>query len=89
MTVQLRPEDEQLVQKRLQSGAFSNIDEVIHHALQTQDAEESWLALEKDVIQEKIARGLAELERGEGMSEDELKARMRSGKEAWLAEHGK
>jgi antitoxin ParD1/3/4 len=89
MTVQLRPEDEQLVQKRLQSGDFSNIDEVIHHALQTQDAEESWLALEKEVIQEKIARGLAELERGEGMSGDELQTRLQAAKKVWLAEHGR
>jgi len=85
MTVQLRPEDEQLVRKRLQSGDFSNIDEVIHYALQAQDAQESWLALEKGVIQEKIARGLAELERGEGMSEDELQIRMRAAKQVWLA----
>jgi Arc/MetJ-type ribon-helix-helix transcriptional regulator len=51
MTVQLRPEDEQLVQKRLQSEAFSSIDEAIHRALQTQDAEPSGLALEQEAIQ--------------------------------------
>jgi putative addiction module CopG family antidote len=87
MTVQLRPEDEQLVQKRLQSGAFSNLDEVIHRALQTQDAEESWLAFEKEAIEGKIARGLAELESGQGLSEDQLKTRMQAAKEIWLAEH--
>ncbi len=69
MTVQLKPEDEQLVQKRLQSGAFSNTDEVIHHALQTQDAEESWLALEKDVIQEKSRVGSRNSNAGRGCPE--------------------
>ena len=49
MTIQLEPEDEQLIQKRLQSGGFSDVQEVIHHALQVQDAEEEWLELHKQM----------------------------------------
>jgi hypothetical protein len=33
MTIQLTPEDEQLIQERLRSGAFHSVAEVIHHAL--------------------------------------------------------
>ncbi len=33
MTIQLTPEDEELIQERLRSGAFHSVAEVIHHAL--------------------------------------------------------
>ncbi len=33
MTIQLTPEDEQLIQERLRSGVFHSVAEVIHHAL--------------------------------------------------------
>jgi hypothetical protein len=33
MTIQLTPEDEKLIQKRLRTGVFHNVAEVIHHAL--------------------------------------------------------
>ena len=41
MTIQLTPDDEKLIQERLRSGAFHSVEEVIHHALQMQEAEES------------------------------------------------
>jgi len=41
MTIQLMPEDEQLIQERLRSGVFHTGQEVVHHALQVQKAEES------------------------------------------------
>ncbi len=34
MTVELRPEIEALIQKRIQSGAFSSAEEVIERALE-------------------------------------------------------
>ena len=33
MTVELRPETEQLVLKELERGQFHSVDEVIHHAI--------------------------------------------------------
>ena len=47
MNVDLMPEDEQLIQKRLRSGDFEDVQQVIHRALQAQDAEEAWLELHK------------------------------------------
>ncbi|HEY6250692.1 MAG TPA: hypothetical protein VI685_12085 [Candidatus Angelobacter sp.] len=43
MKIELTPEDEQLIQKRLQSGAFHSVGDVIHDALTSQNAEEEWL----------------------------------------------
>lgn len=87
MKIELRPEDEQLIQKRLQSGAFHSVDEVIHDALSSQDAEEDWLQENKSFIAAKISRGLAQLDRGESTPGDEARARMQRRKADWAVEH--
>lgn len=86
MTVELRPEDQDLIQKRLQSGAFRTADEVIHDALISQDAEEAWLQENKQAINEKIQRGIAQLARGEGIPGEISRDRLQQRKAAWLAQ---
>jgi antitoxin ParD1/3/4 len=86
MKIELKPEDEHLIQKRLQSGAFHTIDEIIHDALTSQDAEEDWLQENKEAINAKISRGLAQLDAGEGISGDLARTRLQERKAAWLAE---
>ena len=68
MTINLKPEDEQLIEKRLQTGVFASAEEVVHHALESLDAEEEWLQENRAVISEKIERGFAQFERGEGLT---------------------
>jgi len=58
MTIDLKPELEALIQKRLESGAF-------------QDAEEAWLELHKLEIGERIDRAIAQIDRGEGMTPEQ------------------
>ena len=87
MKIDLKPEDEQLIQKRLQSGAFHTIDEVIHDALTSQDAEEDWLQENREAINAKISRGLAQLNSGQGVAGDLVRAHLQERKAAWLAEH--
>lgn len=87
MKIELKPEDEQLIQKRLQSGAFHTIEEVIHDALISQDAEEDWLQENRSTIDAKIARGLTQLDSGEGISGDLSRARLQERKAAWLTEN--
>lgn len=85
MKVELKPEDEQLVQKRLQSGVFHTVDEVIHAALSSQDAEEEWLQENRSIIEAKISRGIAQLDSGQGTSGDLARARLQERKSEWLA----
>jgi hypothetical protein len=49
-------------------------------------SEDEWLAQNKEVIHEKIERGIAQLDRGEGISGEELRGRLEKRKAAWLAE---
>ena len=86
MTVNLKPEDEQLVQKRLQSGVFADADEVIHRALESLDAEEDWLQENRQAINDKIERAFHQFERDEGMTPEDSLARLEAKKAAWRAE---
>lgn len=86
MKIELKPEDDHLIQKRLQSGAFHSVDEVIHNALTSQDAEESWLRENREAINGKIARALTQLDSGEGIPGDSARARLQEKKAAWMAE---
>jgi Arc/MetJ-type ribon-helix-helix transcriptional regulator len=85
MAISLRPEDKKLIQKRMKSGSFKSVEEVIHDALASQDSEAEWLIDNKVPINEKIARGLAQLDRGEGVSGDVARARLRRRKADWQA----
>lgn len=76
MTIQLTLEDEQLIQERLRSGGFHSVEEVIHHALQVQEAEESWLALHKREVEEKLERAMEEFDEGGGIPGSQVRERL-------------
>ena len=85
MTIEIkRPEIEALIQQRLRSGAFESVEDVLFDALEIQREREAWLQENKEAIGAKIERGLAQLERGEGVSGDELRTRLAADKAAWL-----
>jgi putative addiction module CopG family antidote len=86
MTINLEPEDEKLIEKRLRSGLFGSPREVIRRALESLDAEESWLHANKEAINEKIDRGMAQFERGEGLTAEDSLALLEGRKAAWRAE---
>jgi antitoxin ParD1/3/4 len=77
MTIQInRPELEALIQQRLHSGAFESVEDVLFDALEMQAEREIWLQENKEAISAKIERGLAQLDRGEGISGDKLRTRL-------------
>jgi antitoxin ParD1/3/4 len=83
MTIQInRPEIEALIQQRLHSGAFQSVEDVISDALEIQAEREVWLKENKPVIDAKIERGLAQLDRGEGIPGEKLRDRLEAGKAA-------
>ena len=82
MTIQInRPEIEALVQQRLQSGAFQSAEDVISDALEVQAEREVWLQENKEAIHAEIERGLAQLDRGEGIAGEKLRDRLEADKE--------
>jgi antitoxin ParD1/3/4 len=87
MTIQInRPEIESLIQQRLHSGAFESVEDVLFDALEMQKEREVWLQENKEAINAKIDRGLAQLDRGEGTPGGQLRARLAGDKAAWLSD---
>jgi antitoxin ParD1/3/4 len=87
MTIEItRPEIEALIQQRLHSGAFESVEDVLFDALGLQSEREAWLQENKEAINAKIERGLAQLDRGEGVPGDQLRGRLEADKAAWLAD---
>ena len=85
MTIEIkRPEIEALIQQRLRSGAFESVEDVLFDALEIQSEREVWLQENKEAINAKIERGLAQFDRGEGIAGDKLRARLADDKAAWL-----
>ena len=85
MTIEIkRPEIEALIQQRLPSGGFESVEDVLFDALEIQREREAWLQENKAAISAKIDRGLAQLDRGEGITEDELRTRLAADRAAHL-----
>jgi antitoxin ParD1/3/4 len=85
MTIEIkRPEIEALIQERLHSGGFESLEDVLFDALEIQREREAWLQENKEAISAKIDRGLAQLDRGEGIPGVQLRARLAADKAAWL-----
>ena len=85
MTIEInRPEIEALIQQRLRSGAFESVEDVLFDALEMQKEREAWLQENKDAVGAKIERGLAQLDRGEGIPGEQLRTRLAEDKAAWL-----
>ena len=85
MTITLKPEIEALIQKRLESGAFQSIDDVLCRALESQDAQEAWLLLRRGEVTETLDRAMAEFDRGEGIPASEVPKRLQELKAALVA----
>ena len=51
------PDLETLINKRLSTGGYSNVEDVLRRALQAQDAEESWTEEERRALSSHIEEG--------------------------------
>jgi len=60
------------LQKQLQATSSGSVEEVLLRLLETQEEQDRWLLENRDTTNAKIRRGIAQLERGEGIPEDQL-----------------
>lgn len=65
MQLNVPPDLEKLINKRLSSGAYTNAEDVLRRALEAQDAEESWTDEERRALSAHIEEGYQQAERGE------------------------
>ena len=65
MQLNVPPDLETLINKRLSSGGYTNAEDVLRRALEAQDAEESWTDEERRALSADIEEGFQQAERGE------------------------
>ncbi len=62
------------IQKQLQATGSGSVEEVLVRLLEPQEEQDRWLSENRDAINAKIERGINQLDRGEGIPEDQLDA---------------
>ena len=73
MTIEIRDASlEARIQKQMQVMGAASAEEALLHLLNTQEEQNLWLMENRDAINEKIRRGIEQLDRGEGIPEDQL-----------------
>jgi hypothetical protein len=60
------------IKKQLQATGSASVEEVLLRLLETQEEQDRWLAENREAINAKIRRGVDQLDRGQGIPEDQL-----------------
>ena len=83
MQLNLPPDLETLINKRLSSGGYANAEDVLRRALEAQDAEESWTDEERRAISAHIEEGYQQAERGELIDAEQARREIHAMKNKW------
>jgi Arc/MetJ-type ribon-helix-helix transcriptional regulator len=83
MQLNVPPDLETLINKRLSSGAYSDTEDLLRRALEAQDAEESWTDEERRAFSAHIEEGYLQADRGELIEGDQARLDIQSMKTAW------
>lgn len=85
MQLNVPPDLETLIKKRLSSGGYASAEDVLRHALQAQDAEESWTEEERRAFSAHIDEGYMQAESGELTDGAQNRRELQAMKEDWRA----
>lgn len=73
MNIEIRDKAlEARIQKQLQATGSRSVEEVLLHLLETQEEQDRWLFDNREANNAKIRRAIEQLDRGEGIPEDQL-----------------
>ena len=62
------------IEKQLENSGSRSLEDVVRRLVETQEEQDRWLLENRDAINEKIKRGIEQLDRGEGIPDDQLDA---------------
>jgi hypothetical protein len=75
MMIQIRDAElEERLQKQIEATGPNTLEERLLRLLESQEEEDRWLLENREGIKTKIQRGIDQLDRGERIPEDQLKA---------------
>jgi Arc/MetJ-type ribon-helix-helix transcriptional regulator len=83
MQLNVPPDLETLINKRLSSGGYTNAEDVLRRALEAQDAEESWTDEERRALAAHIEEGYLQAERGELTDGAQARREIQAMKDDW------
>ena len=86
MQLNVPPDLETLIKKRLSSGGYMDAEDVLRRALEAQDAEESWTDEERQAISAHIEEGYLQAERGELIDGAQARREIRGMKDGWRSD---
>jgi antitoxin ParD1/3/4 len=84
MQLNVPPDLETLINKRLSSGGYTNAEDVLRRALEAQDAEESWTDEERSALSAHIEEGYQQAERGELIDGAAARREIQAMKDDWF-----
>ena len=87
MQLNLPPDLEMLIKKRLNDGGYSSVEDVLRRALEAQDAEESWTDEERRALSAHIEEGYLQAEGGELIDSEKARLEIQAMKDNWRREH--
>jgi Arc/MetJ-type ribon-helix-helix transcriptional regulator len=83
MQLNVPPDLETLINKRLSSGGYTSVEEVLRRALEAQDAEESWTDEERRALSAHIEEGYLQAEHGEFIEGAQVRREIQAMKDDW------
>jgi Arc/MetJ-type ribon-helix-helix transcriptional regulator len=83
MQLTVPPDLESLINKRLSSGTYTSAEDVLRHALESQDAEDSWTEEERRALSVHIEEGYLQAVRGELIDGAQAQREIQAMKAEW------
>jgi len=83
MQLNVPPDVETLINKRLSGGGYANAEDVLRRTLEAQDAEESWNDEERRVLPAHVEKGYLQAERGELIDGAQARREIQRMKDDW------
>jgi len=83
MQLNVPPDLEALINKRLSSGGYESVEDVLRRALEAQDAEESWTEEERRALSAHIEEGYQQAESGELIDGAQARREIQLMKDDW------
>ena len=85
MEINVPADLETLINRRLATGGYASVEEVLRRALEAQDAEESWTEEERRALAAHIEEGYLQAERGELINDVQARREIQALKDRWRA----
>ena len=83
MQLNVPPDLETLINKRLSSGGYESVEDVLRRALEAQDAEEDWSPEDRRAVSAHIEEGYQQADRGELIDGAQARREIEEMKDDW------